>query len=535
VLARSEQRDLVRRVVREALRLVERVLPSFTLPAAHQELTPDSGGKKVRPIRRFVIALVLAVSFLVNGVLAEQPGEFKPAAEQLAGAILIDGRSMTYLQDLTDRFGGRLTGTPAYNHAAEWAMGEFRAAGVTDVKLESFTIPNGWDRGWAHGRILSPLDRPLHIESLGWAPSTPAGGIKAEVVKVNEFSEAQIKAQADKIKGRVVMPDLAALFAEGFSSFGKFIAALQYFKAAGVAAIVVGDREKNNVLNAAGFNWGGALNPLPMAQIGMEDAKLIERLMEKGPVTIEFSYENKTSGPIQVNNVIAELKGREKPDEWIIVGAHLDSWDYGTGAQDNGTGCAMVLEAARAISTLVRSGHAPRRSIRFALWGGEEQGLLGSNAYVKAHDAELAKCIAVLNTDNGAGHPSGWKVEGRKDMEQAMKPICQTLLTGLSGGGVSEETSFDTDHGHFMLAGIPSLDLWVDLKPYGEVHHKTSDTIDKVDAHNLALGCAIVAVTAWVVAERSEPIASHLDHAAVGVILRKHNLEGFLKAVGVWN
>jgi Zn-dependent M28 family amino/carboxypeptidase len=269
-----------------------------------------------------------------------------------------------------------------------------------------------------------------------------------------------------------------------------------------------------------------------MAQVGMEDGNLIARLMEKGPVAIEFQYENKVSGPTEVNNVIAEIQGRERPDEWIIIGAHLDSWDYGTGAQDNGSGCAMVMEAARAIAAM---GEAPRRSIRFALWGGEEQGLLGSAAYVRAHSSELAKCVAALNTDNGAGHPRGWKVQGRPDVGNAMKEISRTLLAGLSGGGLSQETSFDTDHGHFLLEGIPAFDLWVDMAHYGEVHHKSSDTIDKVNAHDLASGAAIVAITGYALAERAEPIAPRIDHAAVGEILKKANLEGFLKAVGVWN
>ena len=477
------------------------------------------------------VALVVVVSVVSSAGIAQQPDDLQSSAARLAGSILVEGRSLNYLRDLTDQFGGRLSGTNAYNRAAEWAADQFRSAGIKSVRLEPFTMPNGWDRGWARGRLISPLDRPLHIESLGWAPSTPPSGVKGEVVAVSEFGPEQIRAQADKIKGKVLMPDLAALFAGGFEGFGKFIGALYVFKEAGAAAVVVGDQERNNVLNAFGFTFSGTLSPLPMAQIGMEDAKLIGRLMEKGPVTVEFSYENKTSGPIQVNNVVAEIRGREKPDEWIIIGAHLDSWDYGTGAQDNGSGCAMVFEAARAISAMPQP---PRRSIRFALWGGEEEGLLGSQAYVKAHANELDKCVAVLNTDNGAGHPNGWKVEGRKDVEDALKPFSKALLTGLSGGGVSQQTSFDTDHGHFMLAGIPALDLWVDMKPYGEVHHKTSDTIDKVDAHNLALGSAIVAISGWVIAERVEPIAPHIDHAAVAEILKKNNLEGFLKAVGAW-
>src|SRR4030095_8436007 len=288
--------------------------------------------------------------------------------------------------------------------------------------------------------------------------------------------------------------------------------------------------ERNNVLNAFGFTWGGAMSALPLAQIGMEDGKLIERLLAKGPVTLEFALENRTSGPIQVNNVIAEIPGREKPDEWIIVGGHLDSWDYGTGAQDNGSGCAMVMEAARAIAAL----GVPRRSIRFALWGGEEEGLLGSAAYVKAHKGEMGKCVAVLNTDNGAGHPKGWKVQGRTDLNDAMKSI-RGLLAGLSGEGLSQQTTFDTDHGHFMLAGLPALDLWVDMSHYGEVHHKSSDTIDKVDAHNLAAGAAIVAITAYAIGERADPIAKHIDHSAVGEILKKAKLDEFLKAIGLWN
>ena len=484
---------------------------------------------------RFSITALLLVSLFVSAVPASQPAIGADAIEQasarLAGSILVNGHSMGYLRELTDRFGGRLTGSAAYQRAAEWAAEQFRAAGIKSVKLEPWTMPNGWDRGWARGRITSPLDRPIHIESLGWAPSTPPGGVKAEVIEVGDLDPNKIKAQAGKLKGRAVMLDLASVFADGFSGFARLITALPLFKDAGTAALLVSDSERNNVLNAFGFTWGGQMSPLPLAQVGMEDGQLIERLLAKGPVTIEFAYENRTSGPTQVNNVIAEISGREKPDEWIIIGAHLDSWDYGTGAQDNGSGCAQVLEAARAIAAI----GAPRRSIRFALWGGEEEGLLGSAAYVKAHKAELGKCVAALNTDNGAGHPKGWKVEGRKDLADAMMSISKTLLEGLGAGERSQQVSFDTDHAHFMLEGVPALDLWVDMAHYGEVHHKSSDTIDKVDAHNLTDGAAVLAVTAYVIAERTEPIAPHIDHKAVGEILKKANLEDFLKSMGIWH
>ena len=482
--------------------------------------------------KRFFLTALVLVSIFSTPVIARKPAGSDPieqASARLAASILVHGRSMDYLKGLTEQFGGRLTGTTAYNRSAEWAAEQFRAAGIKNVKLEPWTMPNGWDRGPAHGRMTSPLDRPIHIESLGWAPSTPSGGVKAEVIMFSELAPEKIKSQADKLRGRAVMLDLASIFADGLGAFAKLIAALPIFREGGVAAMIVSDGERNNVLNAFGFTWGGAMSPLPMGQIGMEDGKLIERLLAKGPVTLEFAFENRTSGPIQVNNVIAEIPGREKPDEWIIVGGHLDSWDYGTGAQDNGSGCAMVMEAARAIAAL----GAPRRSIRFALWGGEEEGLLGSAAYIKAHKAEMRKCVAALNSDNGAGHPKGWKVQGRSDLNDAMKSI-SGLLAGLSGDGLSQQTTFDTDHGHFMLEGIPALDLWVDMAHYGEVHHKSSDTIDKVDAHNLASGAAIVAITTYAIGEKAEPITRHLDHAAVGEILKKAKLDEFLKAIDIW-
>jgi carboxypeptidase Q len=475
----------------------------------------------------------VAILFNVAPLRAQQPpAEVQQASARIAGSILIGGRSYDYLQNLTDRFGGRLSGSTAYQRAADWAAAEFRAMGLRDVRLEPFALDATWTRGASRGgRFVSPVERPLHVESLGWSPSTPAGGVRGEVVTVGDVSEKNLRAMKDRIKDRVVLLDTKSLFAEGIAAFVKLIGAQQSFKDAGAAAVLFPDREANNAFNAFNLNWGAKLSPLPIAGIGMEDADLLSRLLEKGPVTVEFAYDNRTGGATQTANVVAEIRGRERPDEWIIIGAHLDSWDFGTGAQDNGSGVAMVLEAARAIASL---GQPPRRSIRFALWGGEEQGLIGSHAYVDAHDKELKNCVAVLNTDNGAGHPKGWKVEGREDLSKAMQPISKSLLEDLSGGGLSPEASFDTDHGFFMLKGVPALDLWVDMEPYEKIHHKAGDTLDKLDRHNLADGAAIVAVTAYAIAERPEPIAPHIEHGAVGEILRKANVMEMIRAFGFW-
>lgn len=485
----------------------------------------EGRGKMI--LRRLVF---LSLCLFPAMVWAQSPSEIKPVADRLAGEVYT-GPSMATLLELTDTFGGRLTGSPAHQHSAEWAAAKFRSYGIQSVKLETFTIPAGWQRGPASGTMVAPISRPLSIASLGWSPSTPAGGVQGAVVVISDVSAEKLKDE-EHFRGKIVLLDTTKIFAEGWTkALPKLDAAWPVFQKAGVPAVVMTDREKNNVLNAHDMLWGARMLPLPGAEIGMEDGKLIMRLLEQGPVTIRVALENKTSGETQVSNVIAEMRGSERPDEWILIGAHLDSWDFGTGAQDNGAGSASVLEVARALMTL---GKPPRRSVRFALWGGEEQGLLGSYAYTQAHKNELAKCVAVLNTDNGAGHPKGWKVEGRKDLKEAMQPWSDGLLKNINGGDLSLETTYDTDHGPFMLYGVPSLDLWVDGSKYVEVHHKASDTIDKVDTLDFKAGEAIVAVTAYAIAQSDKPIAPHIDHAAVGEILKDAKLDELLIYVGVW-
>jgi len=464
---------------------------------------------------------------------AQPDSELEREVRSLAGNIFA-GTSMESLRELCDRIGPRVAGTKGYQDAAEWAAAQFRANGIKDVHLEPFTIPNGWQRGWAQSQIYSPIQRRLHLESVSWTPSTPPGGVKGEITVITDLSERNLRSQAAEIKNRIVLLDTERVFADGFNkTYARLIASYPLLKSLGARALVLNNTVPNNVLG----DWldidnaKAEIQPLPIAEIGMEDYKLLRRLLEEGAVTIGFEYQNQITGPTQVSNVVAEIRGSEKPDEWILIGAHLDSWDLGTGCQDNGTGSVMVLEIAKAFAALP---HPPRRSIRFVLWTGEEPGLLGSRFYVKQHVRELDKWVAVLNTDNGAGHPKGWKVEGRKDLKEAMAPIGSAYLRDLSADRISMEVTFDTDHGPFMLRGIPTLDLWVEDGPYEAVHHKSSDTFDKVDPIFFKADTAIVAATGYVIAQMSKPIAPHLDHSAVGEILKKAELDQYLIAHGDW-
>jgi carboxypeptidase Q len=188
------------------------------------------------------------------------------------------------------------------------------------------------------------------------------------------------------------------------------------------------------------------------------------------------------------------------PREWVLVGAHLDSWDLGTGAQDNGTGVVMVLETARAIASL---GKGPWRSIRFALWAAEEPGPPGSAMFIKRHATELRDCVAALNTDSGAGRPRGWYVNGREDLRDAMRPIAEHLRS-LGADGLSTDVTCGSDECPFLLDGIPALKLWVDTAQYREVHHKASDTFDKVDPLSFRTGGAVVAATTYALANQPD-------------------------------
>ena len=234
----------------------------------------------------------------------------------------------------------------------------------------------------------------------------------------------------------------------------------------------------------------------------------MRRLLKAGPVTVEFSFKNRVRENVKIDNIVAEIPGREVPKEFVLIGAHLDSWHPGTGAQDNGTGTSTVLAVAQAVMAL----HAPpRRTLRFVLFGGEEEGLLGSHAYARAHSDELKDCDAVLVTDSGGEAPRGWMTLGRADLKEALAPI-QVLLGGLGAEGISDygRIAFSSDQADFMVRGVPSLVLWTGFDKYMALHHKPSDTFDKVVQKDLTLGAAVVGLTAYAIADEQGSFAAHL-------------------------
>jgi Zn-dependent M28 family amino/carboxypeptidase len=275
-----------------------------------------------------------------------------------------------------------------------------------------------------------------------------------------------------------------------------------------------------NVVKAHWHLAPGFVAPLPTFDIGMEDAAALRRLAARGSTRIHLECDNVVGPTAEVFNVVAEIPGSSSPEEVVLLGAHLDSWDFATGAQDNGTGVAMVLEAARAIAAL---GKRPKRTLRFALWTGEEQGLLGSRAYAARHAAELGRHVAVLNTDSGVGAPRGFYTFGVP--QAALAPVLDTFLAGLGVTLQKPQEGCNSDECSFARWGVPTLDLAVDDARYADVHHFASDTLDKVDAQALALDAAVLAVTAYAIANRAERLAPRAAGSALAELLKKADIE----------
>lgn len=474
-------------------------------------------------------AAILACILCASVVTAAEDGTLSPALVKnlrvLAGDVYSSGESLDLLRHIADDLGPRLSGTEDYEHAVSWAVESFHAMGLKDVRLEPVSLRHGWQRGQAQATLLGPRPRVLHVAAYGWSPPTPPGGLKARVVNLLEDTDGAI--EMAQVKGAIVLIDRAVFtgpVAFHQSTVADFDRQRRYdtidgrLRGAGAAGMLVYTKTVNQVLRTSDPVPDGEALALPIGSIGREDALLLLRQMQHGSVQVDLHFDTTVTGPVTVENVIAELRGTSKPNEVVMMGAHLDSWDFATGAQDNGSGVAQVMDAARALASLSTR---PRRSLRFALWASEEEGLNGSRAYVRTHAREMKDIVAYLNTDTGAGRPLGWNVSGRSDTQHALAPLAATLAR-LGGSSITNEVEFDTDTGPFLLAGVASLNLDVADDQYDSVvHHKPADTLDKVDAHDLAAGAAMLAVTAYLFADAETRPIPRLSWPEVQELLKK--------------
>ncbi|HTH53863.1 MAG TPA: M20/M25/M40 family metallo-hydrolase [Edaphobacter sp.] len=451
----------------------------------------------------------------------------------IVGDVMVNGQAYEYDRQLADTIGPRLTGSANYERAVAWAGQQFRTLGLTNVHTESFTLPATWEPETpAVGHMITPRIQNLHLYSYGWSPSTPASGVKGEVVYLENLTIAGIDTQKDRLAGNIVLLDHSSIGEQiPFNQFRKALDHLDQLNPK--ALIIVGAADGTESLSS--LSYDGSLAPYPVAQLGLEDTNLIKRLLKQSHVTVEFSFKNRIRKNVKVDNVVAEIPGRDLPNEVVIVGGHLDSWQPATGAQDNGTGVATVLDVARAVKA---SGHPPRRTLRFVLFGGEEQGIIGSTAYARSHQNQMSTIDCVLISDTGAQPAKGWYVMGREDEKEALTNV-EPLLSGLGSADttLSLEFLFETDHIAFDLLGVPTLVLWNETDKYFKLHHKASDSFDSVNQADLNQGVATAAATAYAIADSSESFAPHDTPMQIEEMLRKNNQYDdyeFFKSTGIF-
>jgi carboxypeptidase Q len=436
------------------------------------------------------------------------------------------------LRYLSDSIGGRVSGSPAADRAVGWAVEALRHAGVNEVHTEKFTIPASWTEGRTRIEVLSPEPFPVRLVSIAWSPATPEGGITADILDAGIGDDAGFAKAGPAAKGAIVLVHSNLLVTWNDLGHEYSIAAGIADRAfnAGAAAVFWMSSRPNLLLYRHTVAGAGQIDRLPQAVIAREDAERVARFLAAGQnVRVHFEMPNRVKGPVESENVIAEIRGREKPDEFVLLGAHLDSWDLGTGALDNGCNAALVIDAARVIH---RAGVIPRRSIRFALFTGEEQGMLGSWAYARAHRPELDRMIAAVVFDAGNGAVTGYSLGGRKDL----LPAVREALEPVKSLGVKDFT-FDIETGSddfdFLLEGVPTLVANQAPANYMLNYHAASDTFDKVDITELKRHVAIAAVTAYALADREERIGPRQSRAEVDQLLKDDGLDH--KAAMKWS
>jgi carboxypeptidase Q len=492
----------------------------------------------------------------------------KLIAEAKAGSEVM--KNLTYLSDV---IGPRLTGSANLKRANEWAAEVMKSYGLSNVHLEPWTIPVGWERGTATARILEPDNgRSLTIAAMAWTPGTN-GKVVGDVVALKAENKDDLAKYKGKLKNAIILRGPPAkvrpITDTSYGPFGspadrpnrngranrdgaaprdpdaprpgtppagdrpaaerngqppaggnrpaggpptgdreQFFSRMmafrrelsEFLRSEGAAVMLMDSQKPQGLLNMTG-SWRGneradAADPMTTVFITNDHYALLWRLATRSPearTRVEIEVTNKfVPGPITVYNTVGEIRGSEKPDEFVVVGAHLDSWDLGQGTTDNGTGSCVVLETARILS---KSGVKPKRTIRFVLFTGEEEGLHGSRAYVNAHKDEMARTSLAIVHDTGTGRVVGVGTQ----RHEALKPIFERELVSLKDLGVKEINTRSlngSDHQSFDGAGVPGIMFQQDMSEYRFTHHSQSDTLDKAKEPDLVQGAQVMAVMA---------------------------------------
>ncbi len=422
---------------------------------------------------------------------------YRDAADRLIDAALADSFAFRRLTELVDRFGHRFSGSESLERALDWIIAEMQEDGLENVRGEPVLVPK-WVRGAESLEMVAPRRQTLPLLGLGGSVGTPPEGIRAEVLVVRSFEE--LEARAQEAKGKIVLLNAP------FTSYGRTVTyrvygAIRAAQAGAVASLIRSVTPFSLKTPHTGqMRYDPDAPQIPHAAITVEDAELLQRLQERGErIELVLKMEARRLPDVPSRNVIGEIVGWERPDEVVVLGGHIDSWDVGQGAMDDGGGSVAAWEAVRLMHAL---GLRPRRTVRAVLWTNEENGLRGALAYREAHRDEIENHVLAMESDAGVFKPRGFGFSGSDAAYEIVREIGR-LLDRIDAGAITRGGG-GADIGPLMREGVPGMGLRVDGEKYFWYHHTEADTIDKLDPLEMAQCVAAMAVMAYVVADLPE-------------------------------
>jgi hypothetical protein len=448
--------------------------------------------------------------------------------------------AMPELEQLCEVIGPRLTGSAAAHEAENQVLAHMREIGLQQVHSESWTLPRAWQRGSAKASLVEPFAMPIPIAAYGWTGSTPqhSGPVPVVLVDANDVAEhldSLVRSQGAGWRGKALLissdPD------KPMRAYSQLLPLLQAATAAHAVAVLRHDtRPGNGIVHSEPLVVALPeiidTRLIPAVDLPVEHQKLIEHLLHLNhPVSISIDVENTFSdGPVTSNNIVGEITGAIHPEEVVLVGAHLDSWDLGTGATDDGFGTAAVLGAAQ---TLVRAGLRPGRTLRFVLFTGEEEGLLGSRAYVRQHMAEIGNIVATFALDWGAGPIVKLPTAGHPELLPLLTHFNE-LAPHLQLEAPNDGWLFMTDAYAFTLAGLPGIAPLVRAPGYFEQAHSAEDTLDKISSADLSQAVKVLAMASFFLAESVDVPPGHFTPAQTADALVRGKQKPMLEVFGLW-
>jgi carboxypeptidase Q len=457
---------------------------------------------RFQPRRLAFLGAVAASALLPHAAMSQTLTDRQRSdVSRLIDASLRDSVGYDRLATFTDRFGNRLSGSQSLEQAIDWILGQMKSDGLANVRGEPVMVPH-WVRGEESATLVSPRSTPLHMLGLGGSVGTPPNGITAPVLVVGSFEELQKRAA--EAKGKIVVfdhpfpTDVAPMV--GYRQANSYRGGAPAAGAkVGAVATLIRSIESFSIQSphTGSTRYDTTVAKIPAGALSIEDAEMLHRMQDHGEkLVITLKMGAQMLPDAQSRNVVAELRGSEKPDEVVVLGGHIDSWDVGEGAMDDG-GCSVA--AWQAVNLMKKLGLKPKRTVRVVLWTNEENGGRGGRGYRDAHQAELTKHSVAMECDNGVFRPNGFRFQG-SDAGLAFVKQLGALLEPVGSSRV-EKGDGEADVGPIIQRGVPGLALDVDDTKYFWYHHSWGDMMTVIDRNDFAKCIATMAAMAYVLAD----------------------------------